>query len=45
MSEFAFLELSETDDGEVVLRRSGDESDAEPLVSVPWSPTWPPDSA
>lgn len=37
MSEFAFLELSETADGEVVLRRSGDDADAEPLVSVRFS--------
>lgn len=37
MSEFAFLELSELDDGEVVLRRSGDDADSEPLVSVRFS--------
>ncbi len=37
MSEFAFLELSEMDDGEVVLRRSGDAADSEPLVSVRFS--------
>lgn len=38
MSDFAFLELSETADGEVILRRSGDAVDAEPLVSVRFSP-------
>lgn len=38
MSEFAFLELSETADGEVILRRSGDAADAVPLVSVRFSP-------
>lgn len=38
MSEFAFLELSETADGEVILRRSGDAADAEPLLSVRFSP-------
>lgn len=37
MSEFAFLELSELDDGEVVLRRSGEGADSEPLVSVRFS--------
>lgn len=37
MTEFAFLELSETDDGEVMLRRSGDSADTEPLVSVRFS--------
>lgn len=37
MSDFAFLELSETADGEVVLRRSGDPADAEPLVCVRFS--------
>lgn len=37
MSEFAFLELSETEDGEVILRRSGDSADSEPLVSVRFS--------
>lgn len=38
MTDFAFLELSETPDGEVILRRSGDAADAEPLVSVRFSP-------
>ena len=38
MSDFAFLELAETADGEVILRRSGDAVDAEPLVSVRFSP-------
>lgn len=37
MSEFAFLELSECADGEVVLRRSGDSAETEPLVSVRFS--------
>lgn len=34
MSQLAFLELCETDDGDVVLRRNGDAADAEPLVRV-----------
>lgn len=38
MTDFAFLELTETDDGEVCLRRSGDAPDSEPLVSVRFSP-------
>ncbi|WP_068859612.1 hypothetical protein [Perlucidibaca aquatica] len=37
MSDFAFLELTESADGEVILRRSGDAADAEPLVSVRFS--------
>jgi len=37
MTEFAFLELSETEDGEVALRRSGDSADVEPLVRVRFS--------
>lgn len=37
MSQLAFLELCETDDGEVILRRHGDGPDAEPLVSVRFS--------
>ena len=37
MTDFAFLELTETDDGEVVLRRSGDDAEREPLVSVRFS--------
>lgn len=38
MTEFAFLELAETADGEVVLRRSGAAADSEPLVSLRFSP-------
>lgn len=37
MSEFAFLELSENEDGEMQLRRSGASSESEPLVSVRFS--------
>lgn len=37
MSELAFLELVETESGEVVLRRSGDSSEAEPLLRMQFS--------
>lgn len=37
MTEFAFLELAETESGEVILRRSGAEAAAEPLVAVKFS--------
>ena len=37
MSEFAYLELSENEDGEMQLRRSGDGAKSEPLVSVKFS--------
>lgn len=37
VTDFAFLELSETEDGEIVLRRTGAPADAYPLVSVRFS--------
>jgi hypothetical protein len=37
MSEFAYLELSENEDGEMQLRRSGDGVKSDPLVSVKFS--------
>lgn len=37
MSELAFLELVETEAGDVVLRRSGEASEGEPLLRMQFS--------